>query len=290
MESGGGLRLSADLRRAQSRGSDLMQHLDDAHEQAEAWMASWLISKRRNWRALLVKDVLARLRVVLWCPDRSWESSRREVDEHLNEVASDYWSKSVLPGRDPQHPDGAWQEQAWSAARRHDTTDRLRMLGPALVEDRLVRRPPRSRHGRCARRALRQSRCSIRSRVEPAGRRRSRLRLCIWPRPANGSRCSTPTWMHLASGLCSPVTMAPSPRVGSPITSWSSVFWETRPVSIRRTTITGMRLMAVAGLERSSFAPRVASIADTWKARPNRLRGVPGWHTASLRCAPAADP
>ena len=105
-----------------------MQHLDDAHEQAEAWMASWLISKRRNWRALLVKDVLARLRVVLWCPDRSWESSRREVDEHLNEVASDYWSKSVLPGRDPQHPDGAWQEQAWSAARRHDTTDRLRML------------------------------------------------------------------------------------------------------------------------------------------------------------------
>lgn len=105
-----------------------MQHLDDAHEQAEAWMASWLTSKRRNWRALLVKDVLAKLRVVLWCPDRSWESSRGEVDEHLNEVASDYWSTSVLQGRDPQHPDGAWQEQAWSAARRHDATDRLRML------------------------------------------------------------------------------------------------------------------------------------------------------------------
>jgi len=42
-----------------------MQHLDAAHGQAEAWMAAWLISKPRKWRALLVKDVLARLRVIL---------------------------------------------------------------------------------------------------------------------------------------------------------------------------------------------------------------------------------
>ena len=105
-----------------------MQHLDDAHGQAEAWMAAWLTSKPRKWRALIVKDVLARLRVILWCSDRSWESSRREIDDQLSQVASDYWSKSVLRGRDREHPDGAWQEQAWSAARRHETADRLRML------------------------------------------------------------------------------------------------------------------------------------------------------------------
>ena len=105
-----------------------MQHLDDANEQAEAWMAEWLTPKPRNWRALLVKDVLAKLRVILWCPDRSWESSRREIDEQLKEAASDYWSESVLRGRGPESSDGAWQEQAWSAARPHEATDRLRML------------------------------------------------------------------------------------------------------------------------------------------------------------------
>ena len=105
-----------------------MQHLDDAHEQAEVSMAEWLTAKPRSWRALLVKDVLARLRVILWCPDRRWESSRREVDEQLKEVASDYWSGSVLRGRGPKSPDGAWQQRAWSAARQYETTDRLRTL------------------------------------------------------------------------------------------------------------------------------------------------------------------
>lgn len=105
-----------------------MQHLDDAHRQAEAWMAAWLTSKPRAWRALVVKDVLARLRVILWCSERSWESSRREIDDQLSQVASNYWSKSVLRGRDREHPDGAWQEQAWNVARRHETADRLRML------------------------------------------------------------------------------------------------------------------------------------------------------------------
>lgn len=105
-----------------------MQHLDDAHEQAEAWMAGWLTAKPQEWRALIVKDVLARLRVILWCSEGSWESSRREIDDRLSQLAADYWSKSVLRGRDRGHPDGAWQEQAWSAARRHEAADGLRLL------------------------------------------------------------------------------------------------------------------------------------------------------------------
>ena len=105
-----------------------MQHLDDAHRQAEVWMAAWLNSQPQEWRALIVKDVLAKLRVILWCSDRGWESSRREIDEQLREVASDFWSKSVLRGQGSKSPDGSWQEQAWSEARQHETTDRLRML------------------------------------------------------------------------------------------------------------------------------------------------------------------
>ncbi len=57
-----------------------MDHLDAAHERAEEHLAAWLKSKPGEWRALLVKDVLAQLRLVLWCPDRSWESARGEID------------------------------------------------------------------------------------------------------------------------------------------------------------------------------------------------------------------
>lgn len=105
-----------------------MQHLDDAHAQAEGRLAAWLMNKAGGWRVLLIKDVVAKLRVVLWCPDKSWEAGRREVDEQLDEAASDYWSKAVLRGRKREHPDGAWQEEAWLAGRSHAETGRLRIV------------------------------------------------------------------------------------------------------------------------------------------------------------------
>lgn len=107
-----------------------MQHLDDAHERAERCLAAWLRNKSGKWRVLLVKDVIARLRVILWCPEGDWESGRREIHGQLSEAASDYWSKSVLRGRDRdgEHPDAAWQDQAWETAKVHDETDRLRVL------------------------------------------------------------------------------------------------------------------------------------------------------------------
>ena len=86
------------------------------------------MNKAGGWRVLLIKDVLARLRVVLWCPDKMWEAGRREIDEQLDEVASDYWSKAVLRGHKKEHPDGAWQEEAWLAGRSHAETGRLRIV------------------------------------------------------------------------------------------------------------------------------------------------------------------
>ena len=112
-----------------------MQHLDEAHAHAEGRLAVWLMTKPDDWRVLLVKDVLARLRAVLWCPDESWESARREIDGELNDAASVYWSKSVLRGATGEHPDAAWQEHAWRTARPHNATQRLRMLDRHLSKN-----------------------------------------------------------------------------------------------------------------------------------------------------------
>ena len=249
-----------------------MQHLDDAHGQAEAWMAAWLTSKPRKWRALIVKDVLARLRVILWCSDRSWESSRREIDDQLSQVASDYWSKSVLRGRDREHPDGAWQEQAWSAARRHETADRLRMLDRHLSKIGWFDAP-----------------------TEPpwALSQKDAPPIALFYSFKGGAGRSTAlaaTALHLAAAGERVVVLdadLDAPGVGTLLAGydgavascgitdycWNSVFSETRPVSARTTTITGMRLMEFAGLERSSCVPRVASIADTWKSSPESTTG-----------------
>ncbi len=105
-----------------------MQHLDEAHERAEERVAAWLMNKTGRWRVLLIKDVLARLRVVLWCPDKRWETGSREIDQQLEEAASDYWSKAVLRGHKKEHPDGAWQAEAWQAGRSHVATDKLRTV------------------------------------------------------------------------------------------------------------------------------------------------------------------
>ena len=54
-----------------------MQHLDDAHERAERFLSDWIKKKPGSWRVLVVKDVLAKIRVVLWCPEKACESWQR---------------------------------------------------------------------------------------------------------------------------------------------------------------------------------------------------------------------
>ena len=106
-----------------------MQHLDDAHTLAERELAAWVARKPNGkWRVLLVKDVLAKLRVVLWCPSNVWESTKDEVDHTLHEAATAFWSGSVLQGRTGRHPDAGWQEKAWAQAAPYDEGDRLRVL------------------------------------------------------------------------------------------------------------------------------------------------------------------
>ena len=104
-----------------------MQHMDDAHARAEEFLAGFLRDKGDDWRVLLIMDVSARLRVILWSPD--WEAGREEIDGGLRRVSSKYWSGSVLRGRSPQQiPDGRWQEDAWDQATRAEGADGLRVL------------------------------------------------------------------------------------------------------------------------------------------------------------------
>lgn len=111
-----------------------MLHLNDAYQRAEDALVDWINRKREVRRILLVKDVLAMLRVVLWCPKRTLESSSNEIDSMLSELCSDYWSKSVVPGQSGDHPDKAWQDDAWEQGRSLANTNKLRILEKHLTK------------------------------------------------------------------------------------------------------------------------------------------------------------
>ena len=118
--------------------------MHDAHARAEEVLAGWLARKPKGTRALLVNDVLAKLRVVLWGPPNSdrWESSRAEVDQMLRDAATVFWSGSVLQGRNRSHPDGGWQDEAWNQANPRDDSDRLRVLERRLGKTGWFEAPP----------------------------------------------------------------------------------------------------------------------------------------------------
>lgn len=107
-----------------------MQRLDDAHDRAERELENWIARKPKNgnWRVLLVRDVLAKLRVVLWCPARQWERGRTDVDHVLRDASTVFWSGTVLQGRTGRHPDVGWQEEAWGQAAPREEGGRLRVL------------------------------------------------------------------------------------------------------------------------------------------------------------------
>ena len=119
-----------------------MQHMDVAHARAESFLCHWIEQKSGSWRVLIVKDVLAMIRIVLWCPKKEWESGSQEIDRELNDTATEFWSKSVTQGQDPGHPDGAWQDDAWQQGRRHESTGKLRILDRHLTKSGWFEAPP----------------------------------------------------------------------------------------------------------------------------------------------------
>ena len=119
-----------------------MQHLNEAYELAEDFLCKWIDNSPVQWRILVVKDVLSMLRIILWCSDSKWEASCAEIDQSLNTICADYWSKSILPGRGGGHPDSMWQDHAWRQGRRNDKTDKLRVLEKHLTKSGWFEAPP----------------------------------------------------------------------------------------------------------------------------------------------------
>ena len=76
-------RLRGNYRWLAARRGGLMLHVDDAHDRAETILKEFLSDKPRSWRILLIKDLFARLRIVLWCPKSHWEAACEEIDQGL---------------------------------------------------------------------------------------------------------------------------------------------------------------------------------------------------------------
>ena len=106
-----------------------MLHIDDAHDRAETILKELLSDKSRSWRILLIKDLFARLRVILWCPNAHWKAASEEIDQGLRGEASAYWSRDVLRGCGRNEPpDGEWQDEAWQQGVAVAGTDGLRVM------------------------------------------------------------------------------------------------------------------------------------------------------------------
>ena len=92
-----------------------MLHVDEAHDRAESILKGLLSDKRSSsWRILLIKDLFARLRVILWCPKSHWQAASVEIDQGLQDEAPAYWTREVLRGSGKNEPpDGEWQDEAW---------------------------------------------------------------------------------------------------------------------------------------------------------------------------------
>ncbi len=94
-----------------------MLHLDEARERVVECLRGFLRGRSRSWRVLLVSDVRARFRVVLWCPKTHRNSAAEELESLLAEAGGTCWSGDVLQGQAADDlPDGPWQSRVWDEA------------------------------------------------------------------------------------------------------------------------------------------------------------------------------
>ena len=118
-----------------------MLHLDEAQDRVVKCLLDFLDGRSRSWRVLLVSDVMARYRVVLWCPATKRCSAAEELDSRLADAGRQYWSGDVLLGQAPKEfPDGPWQAGAWAEAEEIGDASGLPFPGAAPLEGRVVRR------------------------------------------------------------------------------------------------------------------------------------------------------
>lgn len=103
-----------------------MIHADQAYRLAQERLIEYLRDKANSWRILLINDLFFRLHVILWCPQRKWESARAEVDRVLQDSAPEYWSGDVFKGC--EYPEEQWKSDAWKEGEFVSGTTKLRIM------------------------------------------------------------------------------------------------------------------------------------------------------------------
>lgn len=112
-----------------------MLHFDEAGERTVTALLDFLRGRPSSWRALLVSDVRARFRVILWCPPAARDHVAEELGRWLAKAGGRHWSGDILWGQSSAElPDGAWQERAWREGETIETGVALRALERHLAK------------------------------------------------------------------------------------------------------------------------------------------------------------
>lgn len=91
-----------------------MLHFDEARERVVAALLDFFRGRPLSWRVLLVSDVRARFRAIVWCPTTKRAGAAEELACLLAEAGGKHWSGDILEGQSSAElPDGTWQQRAW---------------------------------------------------------------------------------------------------------------------------------------------------------------------------------
>lgn len=106
-----------------------IRHFDDAYANATASLEDLLRNRANTWRAVLIADLTGRLRIILWCPKKSWSEGLCQFARAMTSACGPYWSGDVVQGHtDKDHPDTAWQAVAWDKAEQLGDLRRVRTM------------------------------------------------------------------------------------------------------------------------------------------------------------------
>lgn len=112
-----------------------MLHFDEARERVVAALLDFFRGRPSSWRVLLVSDVRARFRVILWCPRTRRAGAAEVLGRLLAEAGGKHWSGDILSGQaSTELPDGAWQERAWSEGEAVESGVSVRTLERHLAK------------------------------------------------------------------------------------------------------------------------------------------------------------
>lgn len=105
----------------------MSRHLDEARQAALKALSVFLERETNVERALLIEDLLGRLRVVVWFGTTDRAVLSAEVDAQLREAAQPFWSGEIWAAENVSTSDKAVYEEAWLEAASIPNLPRLKV-------------------------------------------------------------------------------------------------------------------------------------------------------------------